>query len=229
MAKIEGRGGGVLRLRDDFYFWASWILLGCLCFLIFYLYQEEYKFERILDTKTILGVIGTLGGAFLGAYFAGKYTVKSVREQINYDAAKEKEKEKVSQQKYDVFLNMHLKLMRKEVSRISFFRNLHLSHNPYNVDPLKEIEAVLYKLKEITRTLLSIDLKYISVENYKLLAEINEKIYDIEINFQGHLATEEDEAKNHISMAVHQADHLIYIINESLKSSTGTLEGTEKK
>lgn len=48
------------------------------------MYQENYYFEDFLDVKTILLVLGTLGGAFLGAYFASKYSVDQTTRQMNH-------------------------------------------------------------------------------------------------------------------------------------------------
>lgn len=70
--------------KNNFYFWFSIILLFCFLFLIFYMYQEEYEFHEIVDTKTILTVLGTLGGAFFGAYFASRYSSNLVTQQMNH-------------------------------------------------------------------------------------------------------------------------------------------------
>jgi hypothetical protein len=48
------------------------------------MYQEKYSFEDFLDVKTILLVLGTLGGAFMGAYFASKYSIDQTTRQMNH-------------------------------------------------------------------------------------------------------------------------------------------------
>ncbi|MBS4221724.1 hypothetical protein [Lederbergia citrea] len=190
-------------------------LLIIILSMTFKILENGIGFTEILDFKTVFLGFATFGGAALGAMLAGKYTLSSVKEQIDYDTKKEIEKETISQQKYDIFLSIHLNLIRNEANRIAFMKTLLLSHNPYNVKPLEEIEDVLLKLKETTRLLFSIDPKYISVENYKLLGKINDKIYEIENSYKGFLATEEDEALLHIEMVESQAKNLLKIIEES--------------
>lgn len=86
-----------MKLRDNFYFWASWFLLSAFLLIIYYLYQIEFSLENFLDIKTILLVLGTLGGAFLGAYFAGKYSTDQVTRQLKHQTSLiEKEKLEVS-------------------------------------------------------------------------------------------------------------------------------------
>ncbi|WP_203334343.1 hypothetical protein [Planococcus beigongshangi] len=83
-----------MKLKHDFYFWSSWILLGCLFLLIFYMYQYQYNFKEIIDLKTILTVLGTIFGAYFGAKTAGQYAVKSVEKQIDHQKNSEIIKEK---------------------------------------------------------------------------------------------------------------------------------------
>ena len=72
---------------SNFYFWASWILMGFLFFLIFGMYNQKFYIFRFLDYTTMFLVLGTLGGAFLGAFFAGKYSANLVGLQLKHQAA----------------------------------------------------------------------------------------------------------------------------------------------
>lgn len=83
-----------MKLRNDFYFWASWILLSCLILLVFYMYQEEFSLENFIDLKTILLVLGTVFGAYFGAKVAGQYAVSSVQKQIDFNKREEELKSK---------------------------------------------------------------------------------------------------------------------------------------
>ncbi|MGW6299671.1 hypothetical protein [Peribacillus butanolivorans] len=52
--------------------------------------EKEIGFSDIFSIKTFFEIIGTLLGSFLGAYIAGKYAVKVMKEQIEYDKEKDK-------------------------------------------------------------------------------------------------------------------------------------------
>lgn len=64
------------------------------------MYQEEFKFYEIVDTKTILTVLGTLGGAFFGAYFASKYSTNQVTRQLQHQKDMQQEQRLENELKY---------------------------------------------------------------------------------------------------------------------------------
>jgi hypothetical protein len=61
--------------------------------LVFVINEKEIGFSNIIDLKTVLGVIGTLGGAYLGASIAGKKSLEAVERQIDNDNKKQKEED----------------------------------------------------------------------------------------------------------------------------------------
>lgn len=64
------------------------------------MYQEEFQLHEIVDTKTILTVLGTLGGAFLGAYFASRYSTDQVTRQLQYQKDLQEERRMDNELKY---------------------------------------------------------------------------------------------------------------------------------
>lgn len=51
------------------------------------MYKQKFHIFRFLDYTTMFLVLGTLGGAFLGAFFAGKYSANLVGLQLKHQAA----------------------------------------------------------------------------------------------------------------------------------------------
>ena len=74
-----------MRWKDNFYFYLSVALLIFCFVLIFHFYDKKFDFAGFIDVKTILGVGGTVFGAYFGAKTAGKYATRSVEKQIQYD------------------------------------------------------------------------------------------------------------------------------------------------
>lgn len=85
---------------DNFYFWASLILLGACYYLIFFLYKEKFLFLNSIDAETIFLVTGTLGGAFLGAYFASRFSTNQVTRQLQHQKDMEQENRLENELKY---------------------------------------------------------------------------------------------------------------------------------
>jgi len=59
--------------------------------MVYYLYEKKYNLSNFLDTKTILQVLGTLGGAFYGAKIAGNHATNIAKLQMDQQTNKEKE------------------------------------------------------------------------------------------------------------------------------------------
>ncbi|WP_404466398.1 hypothetical protein [Planococcus rifietoensis] len=82
-----------MKQLSNFYFWASWILLGCVFTLVFFMYQERFNLQNIIDIKTLLSVLGTIFGAYFGAKIAGKYAIQAVEKQISNSERREQKRE----------------------------------------------------------------------------------------------------------------------------------------
>lgn len=208
----EGRGRRVL--KTYFTEIVTAVLSLIILALVFILLDGKVEIKEYIDFKTIFSSVATFGGAAIGALLAGKYTLKSVKEQIDYDSKKVSKKEDLNQQKYNLLLSSHLNIIRNNANNIIFMKDLYLnSSHSYNINPLHELETSIAKIKDIVQILLNIDFEYISVDNYKLLGIINDKIYEIENAYKGFQATEEEESLGLINKMEFITNDLLRIID----------------
>lgn len=56
--------------KNDIYFWMAIFFLGCLCFLIFYMYKQSYDFKGVFKTAVDPGFLGALIGSALTGFTA---------------------------------------------------------------------------------------------------------------------------------------------------------------
>ena len=148
-----GEGGRVLNKKNDFYFWFSLILLFCLLFLVFYMYQENFEFQNILDIKTVLTVLGTVYGAYFGAKIAGSYAVASVEKQIDFHNNSDLEKErKVLNKK---LVEMHVYGKSAEIYTKDIRKKLSLFEE--NMLVKKDPEIITISIKQLRKIVTSIE------------------------------------------------------------------------
>ncbi|MBF0705395.1 hypothetical protein IQ283_02165 [Alkalihalobacillus hwajinpoensis] len=167
-----------------------------------------------ISLETIIQVIGSMFGILIGSYLTGRYAVNSVREQISHNEQQKRDEIESRQSKYNIFLRIHLNLIRNEAKSINSFMNLNAHPvNPYNVDPLEKVENAFLKIKDTISLLFSISPDYISEDNYRLLGEVNNKIYETERAYEGFLATEEEEQRSHFDEVKKLSNQLENLVN----------------
>ncbi|WP_156889056.1 hypothetical protein [Planococcus maritimus] len=128
------------------------------------MYQETFHLNRIIDIKTLLQVVGTLGGAFLGAYFAGKSTLTAMNKQIEYDRSKNLEAKEEKLKKSSAILNRHLLSLVSHLEHLRFLvkekeRGLNIHELDFNQeinDAIQNVSAEKASLASINTDMLTI-------------------------------------------------------------------------
>ncbi|PEJ35949.1 hypothetical protein CN689_05690 [Peribacillus butanolivorans] len=113
--------------------------------LIFILMENKIGFSKILDFKTVFNSFATFGGAALGALLAGKYTLKSVNEQKNFQVDRELEQLEVQAIKFH-------ESYRRVFMLLSFYCDLFHGYHDTHIDDLDGFEeSAKVKFKEVPR------------------------------------------------------------------------------
>ncbi|MFP3321859.1 hypothetical protein R0K05_02080 [Planococcus sp. SIMBA_160] len=156
---------------SNFYFWASWTLLGCLIILVFYIYQENFEFRNIIDIKTVLTVLGTVYGAYFGAKIAGSYAVASVEKQIDFHNNSDLEKErKVLNKK---LVEMHVYGKSAEIYTNDISKKLSLFEERMLVEKDPEFLTMLIKqLRKIVTSIENVDLSEVYDRPHLIITSI---------------------------------------------------------
>lgn len=181
--------GKVLKLRNNFYFYFSIGATFFIFILVFSLYEMEYKLSNFLDTKTILQVMGTLGGAYYGAKIAGKYSVNVMQEQHRMQKVAEQKKEKVRENRKNLFIHLSVKTFINHVDSI-----LMLSEKEENEGYRLSMEESINEMSKVIHIFDNMD--YLDIEE-----ELMTKYMTTQIYLKGLLSTTNNLRKMHEAFA----------------------------
>src|SRR5690625_3225175 len=91
---------------------------------IYYTYEE-------VKLDTVIQVLGSIFGIAVGSFLTGSYAIKTFNNQVEHSKNEAKEKSEERQKKYDIFLDIHLKVILGEVKQLPFFMSLETDGNMY--------------------------------------------------------------------------------------------------
>lgn len=170
-----------MKLRNDFYFQFSIGLLFFMFIGVFYLYETKYNFSNFLDTKTILQVFGTLGGAYYGAKIAGKYSVNVMLDQYRMQKIDELQKVKIRENRKNLYIHLSVITCLKNVDfLVNLSRGQHESHGYLN-----SMESIIQDMSKVVLIFDNID--YLELEE-----ELIPKYMKLQIYIKGIVSISKD-------------------------------------
>lgn len=153
-------------------------------------------------------------GALLGALITGSIALFIfLRDKRILKEEKEKEIELIKKQ-YRVFYKVKTSQIIISAENIESFLVLLVVNHQYNVEPIDEIKKSLTELKEYRTSLLNNNFNFVLPKLYELVKPISEYIDEMNSNFNGILATEEEEAEQFIDTLNSNTQKLIELIKE---------------
>ncbi|MBD1223275.1 hypothetical protein [Virgibacillus halodenitrificans] len=167
-----------------------------------------------ITLNTVILVLGSLFGIAMGSFLTGRHAFNTFKNQVVLKELDEQRQIEIKQEKYNIYLSIHLNIILNNVRSIEYFMNLEIGHNNYNVNPTEEIKKSINEIKEVIKQLFQIDPSYISKDNYRLLGKIYSIKSDIENSFNGYLATEEEESIMLSKNVIKKSQNLIKLIGE---------------
>lgn len=178
------------------------------------MYQQKYEFGELLDVKTILLVLGTLGGAFLGAYFAGKYSIDQTTRQMNHQRDLLREQN----------LNESLKYSITSLTLLITIRNL-LKTIENNVDKEEDLERLTNTLIQAKKLLSEVvnelkSMNIISILSYEMYGCVYKGLNMIQLSLdEVNLLLEYISNTTEVEIKISCAD-----FNEQIKDILGKLD-----
>lgn len=170
--------------------------------------MKEYLFEIVKDPNFLGAFIGALitGLIALSIFWADKRNIK-----------KQKKNEMLLlKSKYWVFYRTKCRQMINLVENIKFYLSLIRGHNSYNIEPIDEIKKNIKELKDNRTSLLANSSDLVPIELYKLIEYISDYIDKMISNFEGTLATEEEESLQMTNLLDQNSQELIDLMKENI-------------
>lgn len=184
-----------------------------LILFVFGIVLSHFLYDEV-ELSTVIQVLGSLFGITVGSFLTGRHAFHTYKKQVEQQKKEKQNENDTKQEKYNIFLSIHLNIILNDAKSIRFFMRQQLTQNIYNVDPIKEINKSLSNIKQVINQLFNIDPSYISKDNYILLGKIYNKTYDIENSFNGYLATEEEESYILSQEVIKKSKELLVILEK---------------